>query len=120
MATPEANFDASSPDEMALVAGAKHLGVEFVRRPDLNTIEVAVINKNTEKLILDSSEISWIRESRIQSNNPDLILHLTFPILEVLDFDNYRKRMSIIIRDHDGSIKLICKGADSSMVQAAG
>lgn len=128
--TPDAQFDASSPDELALVAGAKHMGVEFLRRPDLNSLEVAILDQQTEELFLLPMEVDWIRNRRRElrqtlptsTSDGDLLACLRYEILEVLDFDNFRKRMSVIIRDRDGDLKLLCKGADSSMlpVLAAG
>lgn len=40
----------------------------------------------------------------------------TFEVLQILDFDNVRKRMSVIIRHKDGKIKLYCKGADTMIL----
>lgn len=37
----------------------------------------------------------------------------TYEVLQILDFDNVRKRMSVIIRFKDGKIRLYCKGADT-------
>lgn len=36
-----------------------------------------------------------------------------FELLCILDFNNVRKRMSVILRDPSGKIRLYCKGADS-------
>lgn len=36
-----------------------------------------------------------------------------FEILHTFEFNSDRKRASVIVRDHDGSIKLYIKGADS-------
>ena len=36
-----------------------------------------------------------------------------YEILQSFEFDSNRKRASVIIRDHDGTIKLYCKGADT-------
>jgi len=33
----------------------------------------------------------------------------TYEILNIIEFTNYRKRMSVIIRTPDGQIKLFCK-----------
>ena len=39
--------------------------------------------------------------------------HLQYTLLNVLEFDSNRKRMSVIVRDHQSQdIRLICKGAD--------
>lgn len=48
----------------------------------------------------------------------DLILNImgeerTYTVLNTLEFNSSRKRMSAIIRMPDGSIRLFCKGADS-------
>lgn len=37
-------------------------------------------------------------------------------VLHVLGFTSDRKRMSVIIRAEDGTIKIICKGADTTML----
>lgn len=39
-----------------------------------------------------------------------------FDILQVLAFDSARKRMSIIVRDDLGHIKIYCKGADTAIM----
>ena len=36
-----------------------------------------------------------------------------FKLLNVIEFDSARKRMSVIVRKPDGKIMIICKGADS-------
>lgn len=37
-------------------------------------------------------------------------------MLHVLGFTSDRKRMSVILRAEDGTIKIICKGADTTML----
>lgn len=39
-------------------------------------------------------------------------LYREYKILNLLDFTSKRKRMSVIIRDEEGQIILLCKGAD--------
>lgn len=39
--------------------------------------------------------------------------YIRYEILTVLEFTSARKRMSVIVRDPNGKIKLFCKGADS-------
>lgn len=39
-------------------------------------------------------------------------LYREYKILNLLDFTSKRKRMSVIVRDEEGSIILLCKGAD--------
>lgn len=79
----EINYQASSPDERALVLGAKSLGFIFhTRTPDYVTVKV-----------MGSEE--------------------KYEILNVLEFTSNRKRMSVIVRLPDGSLSLMTKGADS-------
>jgi phospholipid-transporting ATPase len=76
-------YQASSPDEAALVWAGKHFGHAFRARTPKSII-VAVNGKDQ-----------------------------TYQILNVLEFNSTRKRMSIICRTPDGRLLLLCKGADS-------
>ncbi|KAN0062782.1 aminophospholipid translocase [Thecaphora frezii] len=76
-------FQASSPDEAALVAGAESLGYQFVTRKPRS---VFVVIRGVEH---------------------------EFEILNVCEFNSTRKRMSALVRGPDGKIKLYCKGADT-------
>ncbi|TMW45206.1 hypothetical protein DOY81_009713 [Sarcophaga bullata] len=86
---PEKNSDgsityhAASPDERALVEGAKQYGFVF----DTRTPHYVEINA------LGTRE--------------------RYEILNVLEFTSTRKRMSVVVKTPDGQIKLYCKGADS-------
>ncbi|KAG7527721.1 hypothetical protein FFLO_06652 [Filobasidium floriforme] len=76
-------YQASSPDEAALVSGAEELGYRFhTRKPKSVFVEIG--GKSTE-----------------------------FEILNVCEFNSNRKRMSTIVRMPDGKIKLYTKGADT-------
>ncbi|CEP18412.1 hypothetical protein [Parasitella parasitica] len=78
------DYKAQSPDEAALVATARDLGFAFLGR-DANKLSIMV--KGQEK---------------------------TFTLLNVLEFNSTRKRMSVIIQPSDSDhIVLLCKGADS-------
>jgi len=80
----EQQYKAQSPDEAALVKAAKDVGYTFVAR-DLNNI--TIVTPDGEK---------------------------QFELLNVLEFNSTRKRMSIIVREpQHGKIKLYCKGADN-------
>ena len=81
--TEETIYNSSSPDESALVNGAKFLGCEFLDRNEENLIKVNFKNKI-----------------------------FNFKLLFLFEFDSDRKRMSVIIRDENNKIKLITKGAD--------
>uniref|UniRef100_A0A663FL30 Phospholipid-transporting ATPase n=1 Tax=Aquila chrysaetos chrysaetos TaxID=223781 RepID=A0A663FL30_AQUCH len=76
-------YQASSPDEGALVKGAKKLGYVFTGRTPRSVIIDAL---GKEK---------------------------TFEILNVLEFSSNRKRMSVIVRTPAGQLRLYCKGADN-------
>ncbi|XP_065757867.1 phospholipid-transporting ATPase IB-like [Muntiacus reevesi] len=77
------SYQASSPDEAALVKGAKKLGFVFTARMP-NSVTIEAMGEE-----------------------------LTFEILNVLEFSSNRKRMSIIVRTPEGQLRLYCKGADS-------
>lgn len=77
------NYQAASPDEGALVSAARNFGFAFLARTQ-NTITISELG--TER---------------------------TYNVLAILDFNSDRKRMSIIVRTPEGSIRLYCKGADT-------
>ncbi|KAJ3065564.1 hypothetical protein HDU98_011079 [Podochytrium sp. JEL0797] len=76
-------YRAQSPDEAALVAAARDVGFAFLTRND------------------DVASIDLMGEIR------------TYKILNVLEFNSDRKRMSVIIKRPEGQIVLLTKGADS-------
>ncbi|XP_062998032.1 phospholipid-transporting ATPase IG isoform X2 [Elgaria multicarinata webbii] len=80
------NYVASSPDEIALLQGAQKYGFTFLGQEN-NFMMV----QNTQK--------------EIES----------YELLNVLDFDCVRRRMSVLVRMSDGQIYLFCKGADSAI-----
>lgn len=83
-------YQAQSPDEAALSAAARNFGFVFKNRTS-NTIEIQVLGKQE-----------------------------TYELLAILDFNNVRKRMSVIVRHPSGQIKLYCKGADSVIFEHLG
>uniref|UniRef100_A0A8C2E6U1 Phospholipid-transporting ATPase n=1 Tax=Cyprinus carpio TaxID=7962 RepID=A0A8C2E6U1_CYPCA len=80
-------FQASSPDEGALVKGAKSLGFVFTARTPHSVIIEA---RGTEQ---------------------------TYELLNVLEFSSNRKRMSVIVRTPTGKLRLYCKGADNMIFE---
>jgi phospholipid-translocating ATPase len=80
---PKIEFKAQSPDEAALVATARDCGFTVLGRSN------------------DDIHLNIMGEDR------------TYRVLNTLEFNSTRKRMSAIIRMPDGQIKLFCKGADS-------
>ncbi|CAI7720113.1 P4-type ATPase ATP7, putative [Plasmodium vivax] len=49
---PQPQYDASSPDELALISTALYLGCEFVNRPNLTTIEIELTSTFAQRFIL--------------------------------------------------------------------
>jgi phospholipid-transporting ATPase len=80
-------LSASNPDDEALVCAATYFGFEFKDK-----LEKYAILQNA----------STGAEERVE-------------ILDTIGFTSRRKRMSVIVRDPDGQIRLVSKGADSAM-----
>ena len=80
---PKIEFKAQSPDEAALVATARDCGF-------------TVLGRYKDDILLNV-----LGEDR------------NYKVLNTLEFNSTRKRMSAIVRMPDGKIKLFCKGADS-------
>ncbi|KAM8793549.1 phospholipid-transporting ATPase IC-like [Eudromia elegans] len=76
------NYQAASPDEGALVTAARNFGYVFLSRTQ-NTITIS-----------------------------EMGIERTYDVLAILDFNSDRKRMSVIVRESEGNIRLYCKGAD--------
>ncbi|XP_078406485.1 putative phospholipid-transporting ATPase IM [Cetorhinus maximus] len=76
-------YQAQSPDEGALVTAARNFGFVFWSR----TPETITLVEMGETKI--------------------------YELLSILDFDNVRKRMSVIVRRPDKKLYLYCKGADT-------
>ncbi|KAF7536120.1 hypothetical protein G7Z17_g13093 [Cylindrodendrum hubeiense] len=84
-------FQASSPDELALVRAAQELGY-------------LVINRTTQTITLQIKHAEGQEEEQ------------KYQVLDVIEFSSARKRMSILVRYPDGRIAVICKGADSAIL----
>uniref|UniRef100_A0A8C5BPX7 Phospholipid-transporting ATPase n=1 Tax=Gadus morhua TaxID=8049 RepID=A0A8C5BPX7_GADMO len=80
-------YKAQSPDEGALVTAARNFGFVFRSRTP-GTITVSELGRP-----------------------------VTYSLLAILDFNNIRKRMSVIVRDPQGRIRLYCKGADTLLME---
>ncbi|PJF18500.1 Phospholipid-transporting ATPase [Paramicrosporidium saccamoebae] len=77
-------YQASSPDEVAIVDAAAKMNVVLIERK-LQSILVKTADGD----------------------------QVPFTILAVFDFDSARKRMSVVVRDDSNKIWIICKGADA-------
>jgi phospholipid-transporting ATPase len=92
------SYNASSPDELALVNAAKFFGYDFKGRDEDNNIIVEL--KNTKD--------DMIMEENVRRE---------YQLLNVIEFNSTRKRMSVIVRSRqDDSIHVMCKGADSIII----
>eukprot|EP01155_Anaeramoeba_flamelloides_P000793 Anaeramoba_flamelloidesa1053629_115.p1 GENE.a1053629_115~~a1053629_115.p1 ORF type:complete len:337 (+),score=93.13 a1053629_115:474-1484(+) len=80
-------YHGQSSDEVALVYAAREAGYSLIERKKATGIS---LNEN--------GEIN------------------RFPIEAILEFNSDRKRMSLITRDANGRLLLICKGADSMLI----
>lgn len=91
----EVEYQAASPDEIALVRGAQELGYMVV---DRQAKTITIRSKATGKAE---------QEPRLD----------VYHILNVVEFSSLRKRMSIIVRMPDQRICIFCKGADTTIIQ---
>ena len=89
-------YQAESPDESAFVVAAKRFGFFFKAR-HTSAIEV------DEPVSSDASAAAPSVASETKR----------FEILNILEFNSTRKRMSVIARVPEGEVVLYCKGADS-------
>ncbi|KAI5177057.1 phospholipid-transporting ATPase IK isoform X1 [Manis pentadactyla] len=76
-------YQAASPDEEALVTAARNFGYVFLARTR------------------DSITVLELGEERV------------YQVLAMMDFNSVRKRMSVLVRNPEGSIYLYTKGADT-------
>lgn len=89
-------YQSTSPDELALVKAARDLGY-------------MLSNKNGKILTIRSFPHGFDRDPQMDD----------YEILETIDFNSDRKRMSVIIKMPNilDKVLLICKGADSVILQ---
>lgn len=83
------SYNASSPDELALINAARHFGVTFMERDGDNN--AVIFDRNLNQ-------------------------NVKFEVLNIIEFTSTRKRMSIIVRTEDDKIICMCKGADSIII----
>ena len=81
-------YNATSPDELALVNGARHLGFAYDG-----------VNEDMMTMIK-----GW--------DGP-----IEYKHLNVIEFNSDRKRMTVFVKNPQGKIMVICKGADSIVAE---
>ncbi|KAJ8785656.1 hypothetical protein J1605_007253 [Eschrichtius robustus] len=119
-------YQASSPDEAALVKGARKLGFVFTARTPYSVIIEAVSDIPGHRRMLSVTRVledfyggrEGVDMTAVQRRWLLAVTALmgqeeTFGILNVLEFSSDRKRMSVIVRTPSGQLRLYCKGADN-------
>ena len=86
--TSEIVYNASSPDELALVNGSRFFGLTFLERHEDNSMTLDFYCKKYK-----------------------------YQLLNIFEFNSDRKRMSVVIKDSGGKISIITKGADSVILK---
>ncbi|KAI5084632.1 hypothetical protein GOP47_0000801 [Adiantum capillus-veneris] len=82
-------YEAESPDEGSFVVAAREFGFEFYKRTQTSV---------------------YLRE---MSDATGAMVEREYKLLNLLEFNSTRKRMSVVVRDEDNQIFVFCKGADS-------
>ncbi|XP_028556647.1 putative phospholipid-transporting ATPase 9 isoform X2 [Dendrobium catenatum] len=86
-------YEAESPDELAFVIAAREIGFQFYKRTQtsISLYELDPLTGNT--------------------------VERSYKLLNILEFNSARKRMSVIVRSPEGKLLLLSKGADSIMFE---
>ncbi|KAK4791486.1 hypothetical protein SAY86_031899 [Trapa natans] len=92
-ATGKVLYEAESPDEAAFVNAARELGFELHKRTQTS---------------ISLHELDLVSCEKVER---------VYQLLNVLEFNSTRKRMSVIIKDEEGKLLILCKGADSVMFE---
>eukprot|EP00466_Bigelowiella_natans_P005228 jgi/Bigna1/132164/aug1.16_g6872 len=124
-------IQAESPDEAALVRGASEAGYRFIgRKGNVVSVRVAAGTITTTSTTTAASAGNGAEDEgeegegvdrrlegpvafRNSKGRPEQHVVLKFTVLGVNTFSSKRKRMSVVVRCPDGSVRVIVKGADS-------
>ncbi|KAJ7970838.1 Phospholipid-transporting ATPase [Quillaja saponaria] len=87
------SYKAESPDEAAFVIAARELGFKFFGRTQTS---------------ISLHEIDYESGRKVDRE---------YELLHVLEFSSSRSRMSVIVRNPENQLLLLCKGADSVMFE---
>lgn len=90
---PEIEYQGESPDEVALLDGAREAGVALMKR-----VEHKLFVNNAFGAHNDSSK------------------EAAYEVLAILEFNSDRKRMSVVALCPDEKVRIFTKGADSTMM----
>ncbi|CAN8291465.1 unnamed protein product [Cochlearia groenlandica] len=118
--TGKISYEAESPDEAAFVVAARELGFEFYARTQ-TTVSVRELDPVTggqvERFFPSFLLYCAVKSFFLLLTLVNFSLCRLYKVLNVLEFNSSRKRMSVIVRDEDGKLLLLCKGADSVMFE---
>lgn len=87
-------YQATSPDEIALVQAARDLGY-------------VIFDRQSDKLRIKTYPEGFDSDPVVEE----------YQVLDVIEFSSARKRMSVIVKFPDGRIAVICKGADNVILE---
>ncbi|XP_077244046.1 putative phospholipid-transporting ATPase 9 [Tasmannia lanceolata] len=91
--TGNISYEAESPDEASFVVAAREIGFEFYQRTQ-TSISLHELDPKS-----------------------GMIVERSYQLLNILEFNSTRKRMSVIVRNQEGQLLLLSKGADSVMFE---
>ncbi|KAF2298854.1 hypothetical protein GH714_028338 [Hevea brasiliensis] len=86
--TGKVTYEAESPDEAAFLIAARELGFEFYGRTQTS---------------ISLHELDPVAGRTVERN---------YQLLHIIEFSSSRKRMSVIVRNEEGKLLLLSKGAD--------
>ncbi|CAJ1975320.1 unnamed protein product [Sphenostylis stenocarpa] len=134
--TGNVSYEAESPDEAAFVIAAREVGFKFYKRTQtcLSMYELEPVSGHEVEslVVLGMGEsvgklaLLWLlKETKIDGRDTEqcvmddgtALKQWTYKLLNVLEFSSSRKRMSVIVKDEEGRIFLLSKGADSVMFE---
>ncbi|KAF8389835.1 hypothetical protein HHK36_024354 [Tetracentron sinense] len=87
------SYEAESPDEAAFVIAAREFGFEFFKRTQTS---------------ISLHELDPVSRKKVERS---------YNLLNILEFNSSKRRMSVIVRNEEGKLLIFCKGADSVMFE---
>ncbi|KAK6454965.1 aminophospholipid-translocating ATPase [Scheffersomyces xylosifermentans] len=87
-------YQAASPDELALVQAAKDLGY-------------IVLDRQHKVLTVKTYPDGFEKPAKLEE----------YQVLDVIEFTSSRKRMSVVVKFPDGRVCIFCKGADNVILE---
>ncbi|CAH8824899.1 unnamed protein product [Trichobilharzia szidati] len=110
-------YQASSIDEKALVIGAAKLGVRFMGSSTCEQNSSSRIYRVEYDQCICNKNNGNYGSNNNNDNSQDQFVSMEYIIDSVLEFDSFRKRMTVMARHPDGTCYIHCKGAESSIFE---